>query len=239
METTRIDKYLSVASAVSRADAKLLLRRGVVCVNGAVVKKADTKVSTGDKVTLDGKPLIFKKFVYLVMNKPMGVLSASTDKKVQTVVDLVDESYKHYELFPVGRLDKNTTGLLLITNDGDFAHRVISPKSSTDKRYFAVLDGDITDEHIELFSKGVTLADGTKCLPAHLERAGENKAFVTIKEGKYHQIKRMFGIVGLGVNELERLSIGSFSLPQDLKRGESREMLPEEIDMLGIELSDF
>lgn len=232
MELLRIDKFISVAAAVSRTDAKLLLKNGAITVNGVTVKKADTKVSEDDTVYCQGKQLIYKKYVYLVLNKPKGVLSASTDKRVKTVIDLVPEEYKHYDLFPVGRLDKDTTGLLLITNDGDFAHKIISPKSGTDKRYFAVLDGLVTDEHIKLFSEGVTLADGTECLPAKLERAGESSAFITVQEGKYHQIKRMFGVVGLGVNELERLSIGGFALPNDLARGESRELNSEEFEKL-------
>ncbi len=232
METLRIDKFISVAAAVSRTDAKQLLKSGAVTVNGVTVKKADTKVCENDIVLCHGKQLIYKKFVYLILNKPKGVLSASTDKRVKTVVDLVPEEYKHYDLFPVGRLDKDTTGLLLITNDGDFAHKIISPKSGTDKRYLAVLDGAVTEEHIKLFAEGVTLTDGTECLPARLERAGETGAFVTVQEGKYHQIKRMFGVVGLGVNELERLSIGNLSLPTDLARGESRELTTQEFEVL-------
>ncbi len=232
MELLRIDKFISVAAAVSRNDAKQLLKSGAVTVNGLTVKKADAKVSEDDTVFCQGKQIFYKKFVYLVLNKPKGVLSASTDKRVKTVVDLVPDAYKHYELFPVGRLDKDTTGLLLITNDGDFTHKIISPKSGTDKRYFALLDGAVTDEHIRLFAEGIILADGSECLPAKLERAGENSAYITVREGKYHQIKRMFGVIGLGVNELERLSIGEFSLPSDLKRGESRELSLEEFAIL-------
>ena len=232
METLRIDKYLSVALSQSRTDVKKLIKSGVITVNGETVKKADAKVLDTDTVCLIGKPLEYKKYVYLVLNKPKGVLSASTDKKAKTVIDLVDEKYRHYDLFPVGRLDKDTTGLLLITNDGDFAHKIISPKSGTDKLYYARLDGAVTEEHIESFKKGVTLADGTHCLPARLEAAGENSAYITVQEGKYHQIKRMFGTVGLGVNELERLSIGKFSLPDDLERGESRELTREEFKLL-------
>lgn len=232
MEILRIDKYLSVALSQSRTDVKKLIKSGVITVNGETVKKADIKVLDTDTVCISGKPLEYKKYVYLVLNKPKGVLSASTDKKARTVIDLVDERYRRYDLFPVGRLDKDTTGLLLITNDGDFAHRIISPKSGTDKLYYAELDGAVTDEHIELFKNGVTLADGTLCLPARLEKAGESSAYITVQEGKYHQIKRMFGTVGLGVNELERLSIGDFSLPKDLKRGDSRELSAEELEIL-------
>lgn len=232
METLRIDKFISVAAAVSRTDAKQLLKSGAVTINGITVKKADTKVSEQDAVFCGGKQLVYKRFVYLILNKPKGVLSASTDKRVKTVVDLVPDEFKHYELFPVGRLDKDTTGLLLITNDGDFAHKIISPKSGTDKRYFAQLDGSVTDEHISRFNEGITLADGTECLPAKLERAGDTSAYVTVQEGKYHQIKRMFGVVGLGVNELERLSIGGLKLPSDLERGECRELKTEEFEIL-------
>ena len=229
MESVRLDKYLSVALAVSRTDAKTLLKQKCVAINGSVVTKADVKVTEDDAVTVRGKSVTYKKNIYLVMNKPKGVLSASSDKRAKTVIDIVPECYKHYELFTVGRLDKDTTGLLLITNDGDFAHRVISPKSNIDKLYHVILDGRVTDEHIALFNKGVTLADGTCCLPAALSITGECEALIKIREGKYHQVKRMFGVVGLGVNGLSRLSIGNFRLPADLQEGECRELTEEEL----------
>lgn len=229
MKTVRIDKYISVACGLSRTDAKNLLRRGAVAVDGTVVKNSDYKVPDSSAVTVNGQAAFYKEFVYLVMNKPKGVLSATNDRSAKTVIDLVPSEYKHYDLFPVGRLDKDTTGLLLITNNGDFAHRIISPKSNTDKLYKVLLDGTVTDEHIKQFKRGVTLADGTECMPAHLEPLEGNGALITIKEGKYHQVKRMFGTVGLGVNELKRLSIGNFALPSDLSEGECRELTETEL----------
>lgn len=232
MKEIRIDKYISVSYAVSRNDAKGLIKKREVAVNDITVTSSDFKVKEGDSVTVKGKPMVYKEFVYIVMNKPKGVLSASNDKNAKTVIDLVSSEFSHYDLFPVGRLDKDTTGLLIITNDGDFAHKVISPKSNTDKRYLVNLDGDITDQHISLFAEGVILADGTRCLPAKLSRISNCVAEITIREGKYHQVKRMFGVVGLGVNHLKRLSIGKFDLPIELSEGESREMIKEELSLV-------
>lgn len=233
MEIIRIDKYLSVACGVSRTDAKLMLRRGLVSVNGTAVKKSDLKIKDTDSVSVSGQAVVYKKYVYLIMNKPTGVLSASTDKRAKTVIDLVPQKYRHYDLSPVGRLDKDTTGMLLITNDGDFAHRIISPKSNIDKLYRVSLDGKIKTTDIETFARGVILADGTECLPAVLSPLGDGtRALITIREGKYHQVKRMFGTVGLGVNALTRLSIGKLSLPEDLAEGGCRELTDEELSLL-------
>ncbi len=232
MSQIRLDKYVSVASAVSRSDAKQKIKRGGVTVNGIVIKNTDAKVNDSDSVFFEGKQLTYKEFVYLIMNKPKGLLSASSDKKVNTVIDIVPDEFRHYELFPVGRLDKDTTGLLLITNDGDFAHRVISPKSNIEKLYDVILDGEVTDIHIKLFEKGITLVDGTECMPAVLIKTGNNRAQVIIREGKYHQIKRMFGVIGLGVNELKRLKIGKLSLPKDLSEGFCRELTEEELKLI-------
>ncbi len=232
MEKIRIDKFISVACGISRNDAKMLLRKGSVCVNGRPIKKSEEKVCETDEVSVNGQQAVYKRFVYLVMNKPKGVLSASNDKRVKTVIDIVPEQYRHYDLFPVGRLDKDTTGLLLITNDGDFAHRIISPKSNTDKLYHVLLDGKVTDEHVAAFEKGVILSDGARCMPAKLKVLSGFEALITIREGKYHQVKRMFGTVGLGVNELKRLSIGGLQLPDDIKAGECRELTEDELGKL-------
>ncbi|MBO7217245.1 MAG: rRNA pseudouridine synthase [Clostridia bacterium] len=232
MSSVRLDKYISVAAAVSRSDAKSFIRKGQISVNGQTVKSVDFKVLDNDVVKLLGDEVKYKEFVYLVMNKPSGILSASSDKRAKTVVDIVPEQYRHYSLFPVGRLDKDTTGLLLITNDGEFAHRIISPKSGIDKLYYVVLDGEVTEEHIRKFADGVTLADGTECLPATLERLSATEAEITIREGKYHQVKRMFGVIGLGVNKLKRISIGKLRLPDDLSEGDCRELTHEELSLL-------
>ena len=159
-----------------------------------------------------------------MINKPKGVLSASNDKTRQTVVDLVPDDLKRNGLFPVGRLDRDTTGLLIITDDGAFAHDIISPKKFIPKSYIATLDGTVTKDMVEIFRKGVILADGTKCKPAILEPIEENRARLILFEGKYHEVKRMFGTVNLGVNELHRESIGELHLPEDLGSGECVEM---------------
>lgn len=228
MALIRIDKYLSVAMGISRTDAKALLRSGVITVDGNKCSKADTKVDEYACVKSGNEILVYKKHIYIIMNKPEGILSASTDKRVKTVIDILPAALKRDGLFPVGRLDKNTTGLLIITDDGDFGHKVMSPKTHTEKCYFAQLDGELKEEYKEIFESGITLADGEICMPAQLRINTPTSAYVTVKEGKYHQIKRMFGVVGLGVNKLHRVSIGKLTLPAELSPGEARELKLEE-----------
>ncbi len=232
MALIRIDKYLSVACGISRTDAKALIKSGNITANGVKITKADSKVEENDRVKNGSQTLTYKKYIYIIMNKPEGILSAATDKRVKTVVDILPNELKREGLFPVGRLDKNTTGLLLITNDGDFGHRVTSPKTHIEKCYYAELDGQIREEFTQIFANGITLADGEVCMPARLEIADRTKAYVTVKEGKYHQIKRMFGVVGLGVNKLHRVRIGSLTLPDDLESGQSRELTEDEIQKI-------
>lgn len=236
MVKCRLDKFLSSQLNISRSDAKIGIRAGKAAVNGETVRDSAFRVNAeSDKVVFAGDTVGYKEFVYIVMNKPAGVLSASNDKRRKTVVDLVPDGLKRAGLFPVGRLDRDTTGLLLITDDGSFAHRVIAPKSKLPKTYIAELDGDVTPQMSELFEKGVVLADGTLCAPSQLKRIGERLAEITITEGKYHQIKRMFGTVGLGVNGLKRISIGNLKLDGNLQMGECRELSAEEYGMvLGI-----
>ena len=224
MADIRIDKYLSVALGVSRNEAKALLKSGKITADGTAVLKPEIKIPETAVVKNGETVLCYKKHIYILMNKPEGILSASTDKRVKTVVDILPQNLKRTGLFPVGRLDKNTTGLLIITDDGDFGHKVTSPKSLIEKRYLAELDGKLKEEHIRLFKEGITLADGEECMSAGLEILCDNKAVVSIKEGKYHQIKRMFGVVGLGVNRLERLSIGKLTLPKNLEKGSAIEL---------------
>lgn len=233
MNLQRLDKIIASQFNISRTDAKCRIKRGQVSVKGEVVKDPAFSVCPEkDLITLGGQALNFKKFIYIVMNKPKGVLSASNDKKRQTVVDLVPFELRRPNICPVGRLDKDTTGLLILTDDGQFAHKVISPKNDIRKVYEVILDGEIMLDAIDKFAEGIVLHDGTKCMPAGLEIISRNKAKVEIREGKYHQIKRMFGVIGLGVNELKRLSIGDFTLPPDLKEGECREMTEKQIKMI-------
>lgn len=230
MKLQRLDKIISSQLNISRSIARQDIRVGKVFVDGQLIRdpsfQADAEKSF---IKHCGQPVVYKEHIYILMNKPKGVLSASEDKKCKTVVDLVPSELKRGELFPVGRLDKDTTGLLIITDDGDFAHNVISPKKNVIKTYRVILDGNITEDMVEIFKKGVVLADGTECKPAELLPLGENLAEIKISEGKYHQIKRMFGTVGLGVNELERIAMGNLQLPPDLPYGECRELEKSEI----------
>lgn len=229
MNLQRLDKIIASQVNISRTDAKADIRKGFVTVDGSVLCDPSRAVDTDSKICYKGQALCFKEHIYILMNKPKGVLSASTDKRRQTVVDLVPPELFRSGLFPVGRLDKDTTGLLIITDDGDFAHRVISPKSGINKLYDVVLDGEVTSDTVKAFQEGIVLADGTKCLPARLEIKETNRAIVEIKEGKYHQIKRMFGVVGLGVEELKRISVGNLKLPDSLKCGECIELSAEDL----------
>lgn len=231
MSKQRLDKFISNQLIISRSIVRTGIQRGKATVNGVVVRDAGTLINLDcDVIAYEGRVIGYKEYVYILMNKPRGVLSAATDKSQKTVIDLVPDYLKRQGIAPVGRLDKDTTGLLLITDDGVFAHNCISPKKEIPKSYIATLDGDINDDMIVLFKNGVVLNDGTICRSALLERIGENVARITITEGKYHQVKRMFGTVGLGVNALHRESIGKLYLPQDLPSGECIEMTKEQLE---------
>ncbi len=217
----RIDKFISSNSAFSRSDIRSAAKKGKITLNGEIVKSVDIKIDPeNDIVNFNGIEIKNIGNVYLVLNKPKGVISASNDKSQRTVLDLLPEKYKFLDIFPVGRLDKDTTGLLILTNDGDFAHKVISPKNDVPKTYLVEVDAEIKNHLISEFSKGVILADGTACRPANLEIIDKNIALITITEGKYHQVKRMFGVFNLGVNKLHRVSIGELELPKELEPGE-------------------
>ncbi len=220
----RLDRFIANNVNISRKESVSAIRKGFVCVEGKVERSPSITISTEQSVTYKDKPVIYKKYVYIMLNKPEGVLSAATDKSRKTVIDLVPQDLRRPNLFPVGRLDKNTTGLLLITDDGDFAHNLISPKKEITKTYIVTLDGNINEETVSAFKEGIVLADGTKCRSAKLEIIEKNVARVTVTEGKYHQIKRMFGVVGLGVNNLHRESIGNLKLPNNLNKGQCLEL---------------
>ncbi len=231
METIRIDRMLSNVTNISRSEIKRFIKKGEVTVNGRVVKTADEKIDPkSSEVKLKGQTIGYNEFVYIMLNKPKGILSASNDKNRKTVVDLVPENLKRQKLFPVGRLDKDTTGLIIITNDGEYAHKIISPKNKTGKVYIATLDGELKEELISEFKKGVVLADGTKCRPASLEILESNIARLTLFDGKYHEVKRMFGVFGLGVNELHREQIGNLRLPEKLESGKCVLMSADDVE---------
>ena len=225
MEKERLDRFLSNQLNIPRSKVKVGIKHGSAAVNGIIVRDIGYFVDIqNDTVTYDGKKVKYKRFIYLVLNKPSGLITASKDKSQRTVLDLVPQTFRRRNLAPVGRLDKDTTGLLILTDDGDFAHRCISPKSEIEKSYIVELDGDIDESIIKGFKTGVVLSDGYRCKPAKLWRLSHNKARVVITEGKYHQIKRMFGVFFLGVNHLHRESIGNLKLPQTLAEGECIEV---------------
>lgn len=229
MKQERFDKIIATQFNISRKDARIAIRRGKATLDGKILRDFGALVNVDADITFNGQALSYKKNVYILMNKPKGVLSASEDKNRKTVVDLVPEELRRNGLFPVGRLDKDTTGFLIITDDGDFAHKAISPKYEVYKKYLVTLDGELTDDMVKAFAEGITLADGTSCRKAELEIVESKVARVKICEGKYHQIKRMFGVVGLGVNELKREAVGSLSLPENLAEGECIELTNEQI----------
>ena len=227
----RLDKYLAETAQCTRSEAKALLSKGKVAVNGVLCKKGDTQIREGDAVTVEGRELAYRQFVYLMLNKPEGVVSASTDKRDTTVVDLVRDAYPRRELFPAGRLDKTSTGFVLLTDDGGFAHDILAPKRHVSKTYTVTLDTPLTDEMKQGFAHGVTLADGTALSPAEVEALSADGLVVRVllKQGVYHQIKRMFGVYGAGVNALHRDAIGGLALDESLAPGQWRELTTEEV----------
>ncbi len=233
----RLDRLLSELGAASRSELRQIIRRGRVSVDGVVVTEPERRVDPeGSEIRLDGELLTYRRFRYFMMDKPAGVLSVTEDRKQKTVLDLLPPELKRLDLFPVGRLDKDTSGLLILTNDGDFAHRVISPKSGVEKRYRAEVEGVPDEADVKAFAEGLTLGDGTKCLPARLEITGANICYVTVMEGKYHQVKRMLAYRGKPVVSLRRLSVGALELGEALGPGGFREL--EKNDLCKV-LRDF
>lgn len=232
----RIDKFLSNMGYGSRKEVKVLLKSKAVEVNGEVVRDPKVHVDAAtDSVTVGGERVEYTEFIYLLMNKPQGVVSATEDNYDRTVIDLLGEAERNFEPFPVGRLDKDTEGFLLLTNDGKLAHELLSPKKHVDKRYFAVIDGVVTEEDGEAFKRGVMLDDGYVTKPAALKvlKSGAvSEIELTITEGKFHQVKRMFQSVGKRVTYLKRLSMGPLELDPKLQLGEYRHLTEEEIDSL-------
>ena len=225
----RLDKLISSQTGYSRKEVKDLVKQKRIKVNNQISIKSDVKVDPEvDEITLDNEKIEVKKYVYLMLNKPKGYISATEDNTQPTVLDLISTKYLHRNLFPAGRLDKDTTGLMLITDDGDFAHNILSPKKHITKTYNVTIDIPMKKEMIKGFEEGVQLIDGV-CKPSKLEITGEYTGRVTLTEGRYHQIKRMFGCYQAKVIELERIAMGNLKLPNDLKQGESREFTQEEL----------
>lgn len=227
----RLDKFLSDMGIASRKELRQIIKSGRVSVNGAAASAPEMKIDpAADEISMDGRRLLYRRFHYYMLDKPTGVLSVTEDRKQSTVLDLVTPEMRRMGLFPVGRLDKDTSGLLLLTDDGDFAHRVISPKSGVEKQYYARVDGSLDAEDVSAFALGLTLGDGTKCLPAKLELLDEGSCLVTVMEGKYHQVRRMLASRGAPVLELRRLSIGALILDESLGPGGFRELDQTELD---------
>ncbi|CRG69523.1 ribosomal small subunit pseudouridine synthase A [Streptococcus pneumoniae] len=234
----RLDKFLVACAVGSRTEVKNLLKAGRVTVNGKKEKSAKLQIDEKiDEIRFDGQVLEYEEFVYYMMNKPKGVISATEDPKHRTVLDLLDDLARSKEIFPVGRLDIDTHGLLLLTNDGQLAHVLLSPKRHVDKTYLAQVKGIMTQEDVEIFAEGIPLKDFT-CHPAILElvsidtEKNQSQIRVTIAEGKFHQIKRMVGYCGKEVVDLQRLTMGTLVLDENLERGEWRRLTKEELEIL-------
>ena len=244
MDVKRLDKFLSESANLTRKDAKVALSKGRVFVNGELCKNGDKKVTQADEILLDGKKLgVIEEFLYLMLHKPAGVVSATEDKKDKTVLDLVREQEGEFnigkrELFPVGRLDKDTEGLLLLTDDGELAHRLLSPKRHVDKVYYAKLEGIVLEDAIERFAQGIQVGKEYEAMPAKLEilkicsQENISEVKITLREGKFHQVKRMCHEIGCEVSYLKRLSMGSLELDNNLPLGKCRKLTNEEIQKL-------
>ena len=239
----RLDKILGHMGVGTRSEIKLLVKRGEVLLNGAQVKDSGVKVNVETaEITVSGERIVYREFVYLMMNKPAGVISATEDRRLKTVLDLLPKQYAHYELFPVGRLDRDTEGLLLLTNDGKLAHDLLSPRKHVQKTYYAVVQGIVDEHDVAAFSAGVILDDGYETLPAilHIDYVDattrQSKIRLTITEGKFHQVKRMFIALGKQVVFLKRLAMGSLVLDEHLPLGAVRELT--EVEWKGLRRSD-
>ena len=235
----RLDKIISATGKKSRREVREMVRQGRVLVDGKPAPAADMKVDPQTAVILlDGEPLGYEKFTYVMLHKPAGVLTATEDRRQETVLDLLPPELRRRSLSPVGRLDKDTEGLLLLTNDGQLAHRLLSPKSHVDKVYYARVDGAFEPGDIAAFAAGMTLGDGLECLPAGLEILSPTEALVTLREGKFHQVKRMLAARGKPVLYLKRLSMGRLRLDPALAPGAWRMLTEEERSALNLSLSE-
>ncbi|MBQ2745844.1 MAG: rRNA pseudouridine synthase [Lachnospiraceae bacterium] len=231
----RLDKYLADMGLGTRSQVKELIKKGKININGIVIKDGNLKVdSHKDIVYFEGNPIVYEEFEYYMLNKPSGVISASNDKHEKTVVDLITDK-KRDDLFPIGRLDKDTEGLLIISNDGELSHNLLSPKKHINKTYYAELDKPLSKDKADKVCEGVYIEAGVKSMPAKLEYVNDindTKVYLTIHEGKYHQVKRMFQAVGCKVTYLKRISMGPLKLDDKLQLGEYRRLTIEEVEAL-------
>ena len=229
----RLDKLIASQGKYSRNDVKKLIRDGLVTVDGEKAATSDIQVNPEtSEVVVDGTPLCYREHVYIMLNKPAGVVSATDDREHETVLDLVPDGLKRPGLFPAGRLDADTTGFVLITDDGDFAHKILSPKNHVEKTYIAELADPISGEDVEKLESGIVLKDETRCLPAKINVLEERKIEIKICEGKYHQIKRMIAATGNRVLVLKRTKMGGLPLDIDLLPGNCREITQEELGVI-------
>lgn len=226
----RLDKLLAGTGKWSRREVKALVRQGLVRVDGRLAASAEDKLDPAAAIiTVAGETISLRRFTYVLLHKPAGVLTATEDRKQPTVLDLLPPELRRIGLAPVGRLDKDTEGLLLLTNDGELAHRLLSPKYHVEKRYLARVDGELSATDAEAFARGMTLGDGLECLPAGLELLPGHACIVTLREGKFHQVKRMLAARGAPVLYLKRLSMGPLTLDDSLAAGAYRLLRAEEI----------
>lgn len=229
----RLDKLLAGTGKWSRREVKTLVRQGLVRVDGRLADSAEDKLDPAAAIiTVAGETISLCRFTYVMLHKPAGVLTATEDRKQPTVLDLLPPELRRIGLAPVGRLDKDTEGLLLLTNDGELAHRLLSPRYHVDKRYLARVDGELSAADTEAFARGMTLGDGLECLPAGLEVLPDRVCIVTLREGKFHQVKRMLAARGAPVLYLKRLSMGPLTLDDSLAAGAYRLLRAEEISAL-------
>lgn len=233
MKMQRLDKVLARELNITRTQTKTLIKQKRVMLNGEVVNKYDIKCKDDDEIKVDGTQICVNEYVYIMMNKPKGVISASDGKDEKTVVDILPKDMKRKNLFPAGRLDKDTTGFVLITDDGEFAHKILSPKNHIDKTYIATLDKPFNEDMVEEFKNGLEL-NGEKLLQAELECVDADycKAKVVLRQGLYHQVKRMFKKFGITVVELDRIAMGNLALDENLAQGECRYLSKYELDLI-------
>lgn len=239
-EKMRIDKFISNMGFGSRKDIKEFIKKKKITVNGQIVKSGDLYIDTDDDIFCCGKKVEYEKYIYIMMNKPAGYVSANEDKKEKTVFELIGNEYRKKDLFVAGRLDKDTEGLLIITNNGKFAHNMLSPKKHVDKTYFVKAEGGMfNDDDINAFENGVVIDDGYKCKPAKisiLKNGDISESLLTISEGKFHQVKRMFKAVGKNVIYLKRVKIGDLELDENIQLGHFKILSDEDVKLIGAEI---